>query len=60
MGLAAMAALSRGDRFGTVRLLKEAVETADSAFPPLMEVWAVRELADENLHDMLDKAGVPR
>jgi hypothetical protein len=60
LGLAARAALVRGDRFGAVRLLKEAVETADPAFPPLTEVWAIRELADDELNEILDKAGVPR
>ena len=60
LGLAARAALVRGDRFGAVRLLKEAVETADPAFPPLSEVWAIRELADDELNEILDKAGVPR
>ena len=60
LGLAARAALVRGDRFRTVRLLKEAVETASPGFPPLTEVWAVRELADDSLNEMLDKAGIPR
>ena len=60
LGLAARAALVRGDRFRTVRLLKEAVETASPEFPPLTEVWAVRELADDELNEMLDKAGIPR
>ncbi|MBI5536464.1 MAG: hypothetical protein HY898_27325 [Deltaproteobacteria bacterium] len=60
LGLAARAALVRGDRFGAVRLLKEAVETADPAFPPLTEVWAIREMADDELNEILDKAGVPR
>ena len=46
---AARAALLRGDRFGTVRLLKEAIETADPAFPPLTEVWAVREASIQPL-----------
>jgi hypothetical protein len=41
-------------------LLKEAVETADPAFPPLTEVWTIRELADDELNEILDKAGVPR
>ncbi len=60
LGLAARAALICGDRFRTVRLLKEAVETASPGFPPLTEVWAVRELADDELNEMLDKAGIPR
>jgi len=59
LGLAARGALARGDRFGAVRLLKEAVETADPAFPPLTEVWAIRELADDELNEILDRAGIP-
>ena len=59
-GLAARAALIRGDRFRTVRLLRKAVEIADPAFPPLTEVWAIREMADDELNAMLDSAGIPR
>ena len=59
-GLAARAALVRGDRFRAVRLLREALEIADPAFPPLTEVWAIRGLADDELHAMLDSAGIPR
>lgn len=28
------------------------------AFPPLTEVWAIRELADDELNEILDRAGI--
>lgn len=60
LGLAARAALARGDRFRTVRLLREAIDVAHPEFPPLAEVWAIREAADDALNELLDKVGIPR
>lgn len=60
LGLAARAAFARGDRFSTVRLLKEACQKADEAFPPFLDVKTIRRGADDDLNEMLDRAGVPR
>jgi hypothetical protein len=59
LGLAAQAAFARGDRFGTVRLLREAYRVADPAFPPIGSMLSIREQADDALREMLDRAGVP-
>jgi hypothetical protein len=32
---------------------------ADPAFPPLLQVWTIREDADDELNAMLDKVGIP-
>jgi hypothetical protein len=29
-------------------------------FPPLADVWAIREVADDARNQLLDKAGIPR
>ena len=59
LGLAARAAMIRGDRFGTVRLLKAAYETHHPEFPPMLDLEFVREHADAELQSMLDRAGLP-
>ena len=58
LGLAARAALIRGDRFGTVRLLKAAY-ASDPDLPPMLDLEFVREHADDELKAMLDRAGLP-
>lgn len=60
LGLAARAACVRGDRLGTVRLLKAAWEARHDGVTPTWDLDFVREHADEELHDMLDRAGIPR
>lgn len=60
LGLAARAALVRGDRFGTVRLLKAAFDTHDPEFPPTIDLEFIRAHADDELQSMLDRAGLPR
>jgi hypothetical protein len=60
LGLAAQAAFARGDTFGVVRYLRQAYEKARSSYPPDFAAFAIREKADSDLHDMLDKIGVPR
>lgn len=60
LGLAARAALVRGDRLGTVRLMKAAFEGHHPEYPPVYDLEFIREHADEELHEMLDRAGLPR
>ena len=60
LGLAAQAAFARGDTFGVVRYLREAYEKASSLYPPDSAAFMIRERADSDLHEMLDKIGVPR
>lgn len=60
LGLAARAACARGDKFGTVRLLREAFDIAVPPFLPDMDLTYVREHGDEELHELLDRAGLPR
>jgi hypothetical protein len=59
LGLAAQAALARGDRFAVIRYLREASRDKASVL-----AWAsiseVRQEADEQLNEELDKVGVPR
>ncbi len=59
LGLAAQAALARGDRLGAVRLLREAFEQAVDPFTPDTSAAAIRDLADDELRELLDKAGIP-
>jgi hypothetical protein len=59
LGLAARAAFAHGDRFGVVRLLREAFASADQQFPPVGDALAIRAAADDDLNEMLDKAGIP-
>lgn len=60
LGLAAQAAFARGDAFGVVRYLQKAYERADPSYPPDLSAMRIREEADDELHEMLDKIGVPR
>ncbi len=60
LGFAAQAALARGDRARSVALLSEAFSRADPAFPPWTSIWWIRDRADDDLHGLLDAAGVPR
>lgn len=59
LGLAAQAALTRGDRFAVIRYLREASRGADSVL-----AWAsigeIRREAEEALNNELDRVGVPR
>jgi hypothetical protein len=60
LGLAARSACVRGDRFNTVRLLREVMQ---SSLPPDIaqrDLQFVRAQADEELHALLDSAGLPR
>ena len=60
LGLAAQAAMARGDRFGVVRYLREAFIRAHPDFPPTLSVFAIRDQADDELQELLDSIGVPR
>jgi hypothetical protein len=60
LGLAARAACVRGDRFTTVRLLREAVAAAGSADVLTLDVRFVRDHGDDELQHLLDRAGLPR
>ncbi|MFW6052124.1 MAG: hypothetical protein ACODAU_13180 [Myxococcota bacterium] len=59
-GLAARAACVRGDRFNTVRLLREVVGSALPRDLVRRDVRFVRNRADRELHALLDGAGLPR
>lgn len=59
LGLAAQAAFARGDRFGTIRLLREGCRDPESATLAYASAIEIRELADDELNDELDKVGVP-
>lgn len=60
LGLAAQSAHARGDEFLCVRLLREAYETHVAPLEPTSSAMAIRETADDDLHTMLDAAGIPR
>ena len=60
LGLAARAAFAQGDRFGAVRFLSEAYRIGQGDYLPIFQAMEIREEADDDLHQMLDRAGVPR
>lgn len=60
LGLAARAACVRGERFTTVRLLREVVQSGLPRDLIRRDVRFVRNRADGELHALLDKAGLPR
>ena len=59
LGLAAQAALARGDRFAVIRYLRDA-----SRGPDAVLAWAsiseIRDEVDDELNEELDRVGVPR
>jgi hypothetical protein len=59
LGLAAQAALARGDRFAVIRYLREASRN-DDAFLAWASISEILQEADETLNAELDKVGVPR
>jgi hypothetical protein len=59
LGLAAQAALARGDRFAVIRYLREASRDRD-AFLAWASINEIRQEADEALNAELDKVGVPQ
>ena len=60
VGLAARSACVRGDRFNTVRLLREVVQSNLPADIIRRDVRFVRNRSDREMHALLDKAGLPR
>jgi len=60
LGLAAEAAFARGDDLGTTHLLKTAYEEVTDGIGPDISARTIRENADSNLQEMLDKVGIPR
>lgn len=59
LGLAAQAALARGERFAVVRFLREAMRDR-SAVLASASIFEIRDAADDALNDELDRVGVPR
>ncbi len=60
LGLAAQAAFVRGDRWSTIKYLREAVQDEETAFLAWASISEVRQRADDELNAELDKVGVPR
>jgi len=60
LALAAHASFVRGDRWNTVRLLREAFSDEETAFLAWASTSEIRLEADDSLNDELDKVGVPR
>ena len=60
LGLAAQASFIRGDRWNTVRHLREACRDCENAFLAWASISEIRREADESLNEELDKVGVPR
>jgi hypothetical protein len=60
LGLAAQASFARGDRWNTVRLLREAFSDEENAFLAWASTSEIRREADDALNAELDKVGVPR
>lgn len=59
LGLAAMAAFARGDRFNTTRYLKQATADERSAFYAWQAISEIRREADEAFNAELTKLGIP-
>ena len=59
-GLAAEAACVRGDDLSTMRLLKRAYAGPTCALEPKISAMMIRQRASAQLHEMLDRAGIPR
>jgi hypothetical protein len=60
LGLAAQAAFARGDRFGTMRYLRDALRDEEQAYCAWASIIEIRNRADETFNAELDKVGVPR
>jgi hypothetical protein len=60
LGLAAQAAHARGDRWSTLRYLREASQSGQSSYFAWASINEIRETADEELNEELDRLGVPR
>jgi len=60
LGLAAEAAFSRGDRERAAFLLAKAFTESSAGFEPHAHAMAIRELADETMHRLLDSVNIPR
>jgi hypothetical protein len=60
LGLAAQASFARGDRWGTIRYLRDAVRDDESAAFALASISEIRADAEEELNEALDRVGVPR
>jgi len=60
LALAAQASFARGDRFGTIRYLREACRDEASSELAWASISEIRRDADDALNEELDKVGVPR
>ncbi|HEY8847654.1 MAG TPA: hypothetical protein VIO12_00070 [Thermoanaerobaculia bacterium] len=60
LGLAAQASFTRGDRWSTVRYLRDACRDEENAFLAWASISEIRAVADDALNEELDKVGVPR
>ena len=60
LGLAAQASFARGDGWGTIRYLREAVKNDEGAFLAGASISEIRREADEELNEELDRVGIPR
>lgn len=59
LGLAALAAFARGDRWNTIGYLREACRNEDTAFLAWAAISEIREDADEELIAQLDDLDIP-
>ncbi|HYS53203.1 MAG TPA: hypothetical protein VER58_05490 [Thermoanaerobaculia bacterium] len=60
LALAAQAAFTRGDRWSTIRYLRDACSDEETCFFAWASISEIRFEADEALNEELDKVGVPR
>jgi hypothetical protein len=60
LGLAAQAAFARGDRFGTMRYLRDALRDEEQAYLAWGSIGEIRQIADDEFNAELDKLGVPQ
>lgn len=60
LGLAAQASYVRGDRWSTIRYLRDACRDEENAFLAWASISEIRAVADDALNEELDKVGVPR
>lgn len=60
LGLAAQAAFARNDRWSILRYLREASQSGESSVLSWASISEIRQEADEELNEELDRVGVPR
>lgn len=60
LGLAAQAAFARGDRFGALLYLREAMRDDENAYLAWGSISEIRAIADDGFNEEMDRTGIPQ